>query len=392
MRVIHNASLIILVIDIFRKIPIDEVEILCNGLQNPYLKKDSGYYIFCDLQPGNYKIEIFSPGFIKKEINCTLEFGECKKIVSEMSFKSTNPSISRLPRIELLIKDKNKDEILTNQDAKIIMKNPVSFLKLINNAKKTSMGVVLNVENIHSLHFQNYIYEFIDNGSNDEKKSDKDKKDGEDSKDEDKERSSDDELDDLLNDLDDEEKNGKDKKESENSKDEDKGKSSDDELDDLLNDLDDDKKDDEDESSDEEEKDLDEDDKDDEEKKESDEKDNDSNESKKDNSDEKLDKSKGKNDKVSEELFFLGYDIEYNAYILLNELQRDLKVGGQFFPFWNLSSDDKGKIVVPIFPKFMNKSFFKIEVKVNDSSKIIKIDTSKFNRRNAISRKVSLKF
>ena len=318
MKIIHNASLIILVIDIFKKIPIDEVEILCNGIQHPYLKKDSGYFIFCNLQQGDYKIEIFSPGFIKKEINCTLNFGECKKIISEMSFKSNNPNISKLPRIELLIKDRDKNEILANQDTEIIMKNPVSFLKLINNSKKSSMEIILNVENIHSLHFQNYIYEFTDNSPNDEKNS--------------------------------EDENNKDEeKDDDESTSDEKDKSSDDEPNDLDNDKEDSQK-------------------------------------------GKSSKKNNENDKVFEKLFFLGYDIKYNAYILLNELKKDLKVGGQFFPFWNLSSDDKGKVIIPIFPKFMNRSFFKIEINVNGVSRIIKIDTSKFNKNNAIPRKISFRF
>ena len=68
MRVIHNASLIIMAIDIFKKQPIHDAVILCNGRQNPYIKKDDGYYIFCDLQPDLYNIEIFSPGYVKKDI------------------------------------------------------------------------------------------------------------------------------------------------------------------------------------------------------------------------------------------------------------------------------------------------------------------------------------
>lgn len=299
MRVIHNASLIVLIIDILRKAPIDNAVILCNGIQNPYLKKDTGYCIFCDLQPGEYNIEVFSSGFIKKEFKCTLELGECKKIIFEMSFKSDNRRLLDLPRIEFLIKDKNKNEIMTNQDARITMKTPINFLKLVNNAKKGSMEIVLNFENTPSLIFQNYIYEFIEN-SNSNSKNSKDK-------------------------------NKEDKKKGDNR-------------------------------------------------------------SKGDDKKEKDDKDKKLNSKIFEELFFLGYDLKYNAYVLLNELKNDLKIGGKFYPFWNLSSDSKGKIVIPIFPKFMNKSFFDIEIKVNNVSKIVKIDTSKINSNNVILRRINLAF
>lgn len=307
MRVIHNASLIVLIIDILRKAPIDNAVILCNGIQNPYLKKDTGYCIFCDLQPGEYNIEVFSPGFIKKEFKCTLELGECKKIIFEMSFKSDNRRLLDLPRIEFLIKDKNKNEIMTNQDAKITMKTPINFLKLVNNAKKGSMEIVLNFENTPSFIFQNYIYEFVEN-NNSTSKNDKDK-----------------------------------------NKDKDENKSKEDKKKDENKSKDDDKK-------------------------------------------EKDDKDKKLNSKIFEELFFLGYDLKCNAYVLLNELKNDLKIGGQFYPFWNLCSDSKGKIVVPIFPKFMNKSFFDIEIKVNNVSRIVKIDTSKINSKNVILRRINLKF
>ena len=294
MRVIHNASLIILIIDILRKAPITDAVILCNGIQNPYVKKDSGYCIFCDLQPGEYNIEIFSPGFIKKEFKCELALGECKKLIFEMSFKSDNHRLLNLPRIELLIKDKNKNEIMTNQDARITIKSPINFLKLINNAKKGSTGIVLNFENTPSLIFQNYIYEFIEN-SNSTTKIDKNK-----------------------------DKNKDDKKNNDQEK--------------------------------------------------------------------KNDKGKNPNSKIFEELFFLGYDFQYSAYILLHELKNDLRIGGKFYPFWNLSSDKKGKIVIPIFPRFMNKSFFDMEIKVNNASKIVKIDTSKIDKNNVILCRINLKF
>ena len=311
MRVIHNASLIILIIDILKKAPITDAVILLNGIQNPYLRKDTGYCIFCDLQPGEYNIEIFYSGFIKKEFKFILKLGECKKLIFEMPFKSNNHRLLNLPRIEFLIRDKNKKEIMTNQDVRITMKTPINFLKLVNNAKKGSMEIVLNFENNPSFIFQNYIYESITH-SNLDNKNDKDKNK---SKDE-----------------------GEDNDEKENGKKNDvsKGEDNDKEVKNIE----------------------------------------------KENS----------NSKIFEELFFLGYDFQYNAYILLNELKNDLKIGGNFYPFWNLSSDKQGKVIVPIFSKFMNKSFFDVEVKVNNVSKVVKVDTNKINDKNVIVSRVNLKF
>ena len=58
MRLLHKASLVFLLKDVYSKYPVISAVILCNGKQNPYTRKNDGYYVFSNLNPGNYDIEI----------------------------------------------------------------------------------------------------------------------------------------------------------------------------------------------------------------------------------------------------------------------------------------------------------------------------------------------
>ena len=45
MRVIHKASLVFLLKDVYFKYPLTDAVILCNGKQNPYTRKNDGHYV-----------------------------------------------------------------------------------------------------------------------------------------------------------------------------------------------------------------------------------------------------------------------------------------------------------------------------------------------------------
>ena len=308
-----------MLVDVFRKQPIHDAVILCNGRQNPYIKKDDGYYIFCDVPPGSYKIDIFSPGYVRKSFFSTIEFGECKRFIFEMSFKSKSYIISETSRIEFSLTKNN--EKLRETNFRIILKNPIVFFKLIRNARQNDNEILLNVQNNNYFLMQNYIYEF---NPNDLKK----------------------------------ESDGKDDEESDESKSE-EGEENNDNSDDEK--LDDESKSDEEKSFD----------------------DKDSQ-----NDDEKNNDTKNVGDIGKEEMFFIGYDMEYSAYILLKGISHDLPMGGKFYPFWNLSTDKNGKFILPFFGKFMNQDFLDFEVQIENESKTVKIDTRKIDNHNLLSSKV----
>ncbi len=314
-----------MVIDVFRKQPIHDAVILCNGRQNPYIKKDDGYYIFCDLQPDFYSVEIFSPGYVKKSFSCYIDFGECKRVILEMSYSSTSRIISSIPRI--LFDLKNKE--FKYKNVKIILKTPINFMKLIHRAHQGDNLLILNVQEDNRLIFQNYIYKF---SMDDLKKMEED------------------EL--KLKKLreENEKKKSKKNKSDEDDEDNDIEDTTEDEISDNVADVNEDETD--------------------------------------RDTDKQEEQNNEKIDEDVEECFFIGYDSNYSAYILLKSVSKDLPMGGSFFPFWNLSIDESGKIIIPIFNRFMNKSSLEFEIIMEEKSEIVKIKTSRINKNNLLSSKV----
>lgn len=312
MRLLYSASLVIMLIDILTKSPIKNAVILCNGKQNPYVSKDDGYYVFCNLSPGSYKIFISASGYVNKEFDASIEFGESKKFIFFLSFQSNNSRLLNIPRIEFIVKE-NK-QILRNREIKFISKIP-QMIKIIQEIKKGEQEAILNVPENNFFIFQNFIYSVKY-----DKKEERDKIDNKEGK-KDKEN---DDLDDEIAKLEAE-----------------------------LNDLD----------SDEEEKSKD-------------------NDGKKNNEDKKEDR-KGKNsedhEKLIKDLLFIGYDRKFNAYILEREADVDIPIGGNFYPYWTLQTDSKGKVVIPFSQKLINEGFIIFEISFDNYMKKRKINLKKMD-------------
>lgn len=269
MRLLYSASLIIMLIDILTKNPIKEAVILCNGKQNPYVSKDNGYYIFCNLYPGKYNVYIYANGYVSKELNVSLEFGESKKFMLELSFESTNQKLVNIPRIEFSIfKDK---ELVKNKDLKLTLKTPIKILKLIQNIEKGEQEIILNVPENNNFILQNYIYS-VKMQKPDEK---------------------------------------------ENSSEE------------LKNYLD-------------------------------------------------------ENDMINYPMFFLGYDKSNNMYILDKEVGVSLPMGGTFLPYWNLKTDKKGKVILPIIQKIMHSSQMQFEIQIDQKIISVESDMNKMDTKYKI--------
>ena len=356
MRLLYSASLVIMLIDILTKSPIKNAVILCNGKQNPYVSKDDGYYVFCNLDPGSYKIFVSASGYINKEFDTSIEFGESKKFILFLSFQSTNLRLLNVPRIEFLIK-KNK-QILKNQEIKFISKTP-EMIKMIQKIKKGDQEVILNVPENNFFIFQNFIYSVKYEKNNEEKK---DKENDEENKESEKneknknDEKKDDNLDDEiakleaeLNDLDSDD----DKKKE---KDKDKEESDDDDDDDK-------------EGSD-----------DDEEKSEDKEKFDDDNKKENNKEEKKLEKQ----ETLIKNLLFIGYDRKFSAYILEKESDIDIPVGGNFYPYWNLQTDSKGKVVIPFSQKLINEGFIIFEISFDNYMRKRKINLKKMDLNRKI--------
>lgn len=335
MRLLYSASFVIMLVDILTKQPIKEAIILCNGKQNPYVTKDAGYYVFCNLYPGDYEISIYASGYVSKTFSSSLEFGESKEFILEMSFESTNDRLLNIPRIEFLV---FKDNLLVKEsEVKITLKTHVKTIKLIQKIKSGEQEIILNIPEDNSFILQNFIYHLdnvqeISNSNGDEKEEkDDDELDNEDEEDENEDEESEEDenggedAENLDEDIEDE--NEKSEKNSEDAENESEENDNDDEID----------------------------------------------------SDENNDNEKIGSKTIDQEMLFVGYDRKFNAYILDEEVKQNIPIGGVFLPYWNLKTDRKGKIILPFFSKIMKDLELEFDINFEDEIKTVKVNTDKFD-------------
>ena len=335
MRLLYSASFVIMLVDILTKQPIKEAIILCNGKQNPYVTKDAGYYVFCNLYPGDYEISIYASGYVSKTFSSSLEFGESKEFILEMSFESTNDRLLNIPRIEFLV---FKDNLLVKEsEVKITLKTHVKTIKLIQKIKSGEQEIILNIPEDNSFILQNFIYHLdnvqeISNSNGDEKEEkDDDELDNEDEEDENEDEESEEDenggedAENLDEDIEDE--NEKSEKNSEDAENESEENDNDDEID----------------------------------------------------SDENNDNEKIESKTIDQEMLFVGYDRKFNAYILDKEVKQNIPIGGVFLPYWNLKTDRKGKIILPFFSKIMKDLELEFDINFEDEIKAVKVNTNKFD-------------
>ncbi len=157
MRVIHKASLVFLLKDIYYKAPIVTASILCNGKQNPYTRKRDGYYVFSDLYPMDYDISISCKGYTDINFSVKLKENETKVMTFDMPYTADNSNLTRLTRFELTLYN-GKKKIL-NHDVSFKLKNNISFIKLIEPISAGNEEMKLNLEEFTSgIIGQKYIY------------------------------------------------------------------------------------------------------------------------------------------------------------------------------------------------------------------------------------------
>lgn len=158
MRVIHKASLVLLLKDVYKKTPVNTAVILCNGKQNPYVRKKSGHYVFSDLFPGNYEISITCKGYNSLNFFVELQENETKIMNFDLSYTPDNASISNSTRFEITFYHLKKR--VANKEVSFILKKDASFLKLIENAAQGSEEIKLNMDEMtEGIIGQKYIYE-----------------------------------------------------------------------------------------------------------------------------------------------------------------------------------------------------------------------------------------
>ena len=158
MRIIHRASMVFLLKDVYSRTPVTNAVILCNGKQNPYTRKDCGHYVFSNLSPGKYDIYINCTGY--NDLNLTVDLKENQTQIMDLnlSYAPNNLNISRVTRFKITCK---KDgELLKNSPVKLILLNELADIKVTEESATDSDLLKLNVNFTPELLDQNYLYEF----------------------------------------------------------------------------------------------------------------------------------------------------------------------------------------------------------------------------------------
>ena len=158
MRVIHKAALVFMLKDIYSKMPITNAVILCNGKQNPYTRKKEGYYVFSNLYPMEYEINISAKVYTDLNFNVTLRENETQVLHYDMPYSVDNENLTHLTRFEISVS--HKKERLKDKEIKLVLKNEANFMKVIEAAQAGAEELKLNLDMMPSLIGQNYIYEF----------------------------------------------------------------------------------------------------------------------------------------------------------------------------------------------------------------------------------------
>ncbi len=152
------ASLVFLLKDVYTKLPINTAVILCNGKQNPYVRKNSGHYVFSDLFPGMYEISISCKGYNSLKFSAELKENETKVMNFDLSYTVDNPNLSNSARFEITFYHLKKR--FSDKDISLSLGEESSFMKLIENAPQGTEEIKLNLDEMaDGIIGQKYIYE-----------------------------------------------------------------------------------------------------------------------------------------------------------------------------------------------------------------------------------------
>lgn len=157
MRVIHRASLVFLLRDIYSKSPITNAEILCDGKQNPYTRKKDGHYVFSNLYPQEYTINISCSGYVPLEFKVNLRENETQVIPITMPYSVDNEAMRKITHFSIDIIHRKKPVAL--KDAVLTLANELDFMKLVEPTAANTDTLKLNIEElIPGLMGQTYVY------------------------------------------------------------------------------------------------------------------------------------------------------------------------------------------------------------------------------------------
>lgn len=157
--VINEASIVIQLLNGFNKTPILNADITCNGKHIPFIKKNSGHYIFINMHKANYIFKINAFGFEQKTLTVDLTDTSVNPLthVISLNYTMSHPQISAMRKIVCTLKNKNK--VLANTEVKLRLDTKVPQLRVIEPMTKGEKEVYLNSDFNTMFLFQSFSYE-----------------------------------------------------------------------------------------------------------------------------------------------------------------------------------------------------------------------------------------
>lgn len=143
MRVLYKAGLVILLTDMYSKTPITSAVILCNGKQNPYVRKKDGYYVFSNLYPDNYEVSIKCKGYEDILLNVDVKENETVLIKKQMFCALDNEALRNCERIEFTVFE--DDTLALGKEVTLRLEEKLEFIKLVKPVEKGTVEMYLNI-------------------------------------------------------------------------------------------------------------------------------------------------------------------------------------------------------------------------------------------------------
>ena len=158
LRVLYKASLVVLLTDMFSKTPITDAVILCNGKQNPYVRKKDGYYVFSNLYPVKYEVSIKCKGYDDILINVEVKENETVVLKKQLNCATDNEALKNCESFEFTVFE--DETLIPNKEVNIRLEEKLEFIKLTKPAEKGSNELYLNIPMSYDYMPQEYDYMF----------------------------------------------------------------------------------------------------------------------------------------------------------------------------------------------------------------------------------------
>jgi len=158
-KILHKTAVVFMFVDGVDKVPIINVNILCNNKKVPFIIKDDGYIVFSNLEYNNYNFQVFSPGFFAKNYNIEVKKkNDAPLIIDIFQRNNLHPRNGK----KILIEIKKDGKTVPNLPVFIMQETKINTLKILEPVLENNEYIKLNSSYNLNITYQKYFYEKIE--------------------------------------------------------------------------------------------------------------------------------------------------------------------------------------------------------------------------------------